>query len=579
MGSMMTGLYVGLSGLVTSSNSLNATANNLTNVNTKGYVRQSVIGKDVMYNDVTTSSGVNQGQSGLGVTVQEINHVRDMFLDMAYRKESGRQNFYEKMYDAIYEIETQMGNTDGIDGIGFQSSLNNMRASLNTLAEAPGDITYRSSVVQSAVKFLDSAKLIYDGLKGYQSTLNDEIISTVNRINSIGDEIRVLNRKVQSVEAGQIEGANDARDQRDLLLDELSSYCKISYKEDALGVVEVSVEGVPFVDELSVCYMGYRQIEGTDLVEPIWPELTDQPVYNLNGTISTEKNTDIGMLKGLLAARGSINPTVSSMVEPNPTDYTLGENDPDYISKLDEYNRFLTSQKTSTIVNTMANLDKLINSIVESVNDIFCPEIEATYTVGGQTVTAMVLDTDKAPTAKDGTYGVELFKRDFTDRYTQVKADNGEIFYVRNDINSYGNRSYYSITNVTVNDEIINDYSKMALTTKEGADDYDTCKALVDIFTQDKLLYKDGIDSLSFEEFYETMMSDVATTGKIYKSMAENEATLANNLDGSRQEVIGVSSDEELGSMIKYQQAYNASSRYINVVSEMIETLINKTGA
>ena len=65
----------------------------------------------------------------------------------------------------------------------------------------------------------------------------------------------------------------------------------------------------------------------------------------------------------------------------------------------------------------------------------------------------------------------------------------------------------------------------------------------------------------------------------IYKSMADNESKLASQLDDKRQEVMGVSSDEELGSMIKYQQAYNAASRYVNVVSDMIETLINRTGA
>lgn len=75
------------------------------------------------------------------------------------------------------------------------------------------------------------------------------------------------------------------------------------------------------------------------------------------------------------------------------------------------------------------------------------------------------------------------------------------------------------------------------------------------------------------------MTLDVATTGKIYKSMADNESKLASQLDDKRQEVMGVSSDEELGSMIKYQQAYNAASRYVNVVSDMIETLINRTGA
>ena len=61
--------------------------------------------------------------------------------------------------------------------------------------------------------------------------------------------------------------------------------------------------------------------------------------------------------------------------------------------------------------------------------------------------------------------------------------------------------------------------------------------------------------------------------------MMDNEESLAKGLDNKRQEIMGVSSDDELGNMIKYQQAYNAASRYVNVVSEMIESLINNTGA
>lgn len=575
MGSMMTGLYVGLSGLRTSSNSLNTTANNLTNVNTEGYVRQSVINKDMMYNFVTTTSGFNRGQSGLGVAVATINHVRDIFLDKAYRKEFGRENFYEKMYDSVYEIEVQLGETDGIDGIAFQSAITDLRASINKVTEAPGELVYRAGLVQSAVQFVDKAQLVYNGLHKYQNTLNDEVISTVDKINSIGDQIMDLNRRIAKVEAGDIENAADLRDARDLLLDELSSYCKINYAEDNRGVVEVSVEGVPFVDELSVSYMGTELIEESNFVRPVWSFMGNQPVYALTAEISTEANTDIGGLKGLLVARGEITPTYMDMEEPNPDDYANGAADLEYLDAVKRHELYLKSSNISIVVNTMANFDKMINSIVENINNLFCPEKE--YTAADGTV-YKVLDMDAAPKAKDGTYGVELFTRAYTGRYTEMTID-GENMLVRNDYNDFGNRSFYTLNNIAVNEAILKDYSKMALTTADGADDYATSNKLVEIFSQELLHYNEGLDGLTFEEFYETLTGDVATSGKIYRSMMDNEESLAKGLDNKRQEIMGVSSDEELGSMIKYQQAYNAASRYVNVVSEMIETLINSTGA
>ncbi len=561
MGSMMTGLYVGLSGLRTSSNSLNTTSNNLTNVNTDGYVRQQVINKDVMYYDVTCSSGM--GQAGLGVTVSKINHVRDIFLDDAYRRENGRAGFYEKLHDAVSEIETQLGNTDGIDGIQFQQNITSLYEAVNKVVEAPGELVNRSALVQSAVEFIDKAQLVYGGLKKYQNTLNDEVNSVVNRINEIGHKVQDLNVRISKVEAGQVEGANDLRDQRDMLLDELSKYGKIKTNEDNRGVVEVSFEGVPFVDDLSVNELGVKFNDDSSFIIPIWPQMGDQEVFNITTDISTESNTDIGSLKGLLIARGNYSPIYSD-VDTASVDYN-----------------------TSVVFKTMANLDKLVNSIVESINDIFCPE--KTYTAADGSVYT-VLDTDIAPMAKDGTYGVELFTRAYTDRYT-VQTIDGQQMYVRNNTNTFGNNSTYNINNISVNDVILKDYSKMALTRADGADAFDVAKQLAHIFSPDTqndvgekylMTYDLGdsnvITRLSFEKFYEAITSDVATTGKIYRSMADNEDTLAHSIDNKRQEIMGVQSDEELGNMIKYQQAYNAASRYINVVAEMIDTLINKVG-
>ncbi len=575
MGSMMTGLYVGLSGLRTSSNSLNTTANNLTNVNTEGYVRQQVVNKDMMYNYVTTTSGFNRGQSGLGVSVATINHVRDIFLDKAYRKELGRQNFYEKIYDAVYEIEVQFGEADGIEGIAFQSALTDLRSAVNKVTEAPGEQVFRAGLVQSAVQFVDKAQLVYNGLQKYQNTLNDEVIATVDKINGIGEQIMNLNRRIAKIEAGGVENAADLRDSRDLLLDELSSYCKIQYSEDNRGIVEVSVEGVPFVDELSVSYMGTELITESNFVRPVWAFMDNQPVYALTAEISTEANTDIGGLKGLLVARGEISPTCSDMTEPNPADYPNGAADSGYIEAMNRYALYTKSSNYSIVVNTMANFDKMINSIVENINNLFCPETE--YTASDGTVYT-ILDKDTAPRAKDGTCGVELFSRAYTDRYTEMVID-GQSMLVRNNTNDFGNKSDYTINNIAVNNVILKDYSMMALTTADGADDYETANKLVELFSKDTLNYNGGLDGLTFEEFYETLTGDVATSGKIYRSMMDNEESLAKGLDNKRQEIMGVSSDDELGNMIKYQQAYNAASRYVNVVSEMIESLINNTGA
>ena len=98
--------YVGSSGLKNSQNALNTTANNMANVNTTGYVRQQVRFSDKHYitrNNPT--AGTNIQQSGLGVSVSDVAHVRDIFLDKSYRQENGRKGFYSTLYSTTsYEI-------------------------------------------------------------------------------------------------------------------------------------------------------------------------------------------------------------------------------------------------------------------------------------------------------------------------------------------------------------------------------------------------------------------------------------------------------------------------------------------
>ena len=82
----------------------------------------------------------------------------------------------------------------------------------------------------------------------------------------------------------------------------------------------------------------------------------------------------------------------------------------------------------------------------------------------------------------------------------------------------------------------------------------------------------------TFGEFYGKMIGEIATLGSVFGSTASGLEGTALATDNARQQVIGVSSDEELTNMIKFQNAYNASSRFINVINEMIETLIYQMG-
>ena len=79
-------------------------------------------------------------------------------------------------------------------------------------------------------------------------------------------------------------------------------------------------------------------------------------------------------------------------------------------------------------------------------------------------------------------------------------------------------------------------------------------------------------------DFYSNIVTQVANSGSVFKSIYTNQTTTVDSTEAARQQVVGVSDDEELNNMIKFQNAYNASSRFINVIDEMLEHIINTLG-
>lgn len=586
---MMSSLYVGLSGLTNSSNALNTTANNLANVNTKGYVRQQVVFEDRPYNAVAKFA-TNTLQQGLGVTIQDVEHVRDILLDEAYRRENGREGFYKKLTDATTEIQAQLGE---LNDVSYQNTIRDLLSAVNEVAKTPDDNVARAALVQSSIVFLDRSQSIYNGLVQYQNNLNNSIYGMIDRINEIGYRIMDLNKHISSLESG-VETAMTMRDERDLLLDELSEYVKINTTEDASGTTTVFIEGVFFCNQLDVSEIGAEVMGDSGFYRPIWKEMNDEPLYNMNVDMATDKNTDIGSLKGLLAARGSISPTFAMMKElnkpatwpdgPDKADYdlTTAAGSAAYEADLKEYKEYRDyryyeeSKECSIVARSIANFDKLVNGIVSQINEVLSPTTQITDD-GGNVYT--VLNEKKCGYGKDAnqTPGTELFSRKYTERYKKVNLTVGGVtseYYVYNEKNGFGNKSAYSVSNLEINPKILHDNTLIPLNGADGKVDYEKAKELVAIFSKDCLTFRDGLEKFTFEEFYESFVNDIGTEGKMYESMVDSQQVLTGSIDDGRQQIMAVASDEELTNMIRYQQAYNAASRYINVVTTMMDTII-----
>jgi flagellar hook-associated protein 1 FlgK len=398
------------------------------------------------------------------------------------------------------------------------------------------------------------------------------------------------------------------RDERDQLLDELSAYAKIDVVEDQTGFVSVELEGSEFIIDRGCMNMGVLYDSDTTFYTPYWPHLSNDEtqsyieVFNLTYDAKTENNTDIGKVKSLLIQRG---------------DHFGNKSD---MESLEAYSKI----ESSTMMEVEAELDQMYGKVVDIINNLFAPNLSvedsaATFQSAFNTITvsdedidaenstykllsgksesntyyevgtangktqivaaesAQILDVDNAY------YGIdhelpprEIFVRNSESRYTEVVSPlNGETYYVLNAEDPENSNTWYHIGTTRINDELQKQITLMPAYQGDGDVAYDLGEALSVAWSSATLTLNPTDNNVTnFESYYNKMIDKLATDGSIYSAASDTLKATTASLESSRQQVTGVSSDEELTNMVKFQSAYNASSRFMTVISQMTETIV-----
>lgn len=599
--------YVGNSGLVNAQNAINVTANNLANVDTPGYVREQVRFSDKSYiTRVNPTIRTNMQQNGLGVSVSDVAHARDIFLDKAYRRENGRSEFYSSMYNAVAYVEDIL---QEIDGEEFKQSVADLWKAFQEFGKDPSNSTNQSLILQKSELFLSRTTSVYSDLQKYQENINEEIRDKIDRVNEIGKRVNELNYEIMKVESNGLETAMTLRDERDYLIDELSGYLNIEAKENSTGQVIIKAEGVTFVDEDGFNKIGLRVKEsakGTGFYTPFWGHLSDAAkgetgytdVFDFSMDISTEYNNDIGSIKALLYARGENYGEYEYLDTEAQANFSQEFKDKYAYSKIDD----------CVVAETQAEVTYLLHKVILAMNDIMVPnktmsadEIQAAAGNGATSITAydangkeyQITSSTKILDAENCNVGAdkkippeELFVRDNCERYTEVTYtdQNGDTqtLYVYNEEDEYDTNTLYKIGNVSINPDLLKEVTKMPVYKQNGTADRN---GAVDMSLGTKItaawqltsmvIAPDDTVPCNFEDYYDKIIDRLGISGNVYYTASQTMSATVASVDNQRQQVIGVSSDEELTNMIKYQSAYNAASRYITVISEMTDTIVS----
>lgn len=599
--------YVGNSGLVNAQNAINVTANNLANVDTPGYVREQVRFSDKSYiTRVNPTIRTNMQQNGLGVSVSDVAHARDIFLDKAYRRENGRSEFYSSMYNAVAYVEDILQETDGEE---FKQSVADLWKAFQEFGKDPSNSTNQSLILQKSELFLSRTASVYSDLQKYQENINEEISDKIDRVNEIGKRVNELNYEIMKVESNGLETAMTLRDERDYLIDELSGYLNIEAKENSTGQVIIKAEGVTFVDEDGFNKIGLRVKEsakGTGFYTPFWGHLSDAAkgetgytdVFDFSMDISTEYNNDIGSIKALLYARGENYGEYEYLDTEAQANFSQEFKDKYAYSKIDD----------CVVAETQAEVTYLLHKVILAMNDIMVPnktmsadEIQAAAGNGATSITAydangkeyQITSSTKILDAENCNVGAdkkippeELFVRDNCERYTEVtytdQDGNTQTLYVYNEEDEYDTNTLYKIGNVSINPDLLKEVTKMPVYRQNGTAD---SNGAVDMSLGTKItaawqqtsmvIAPDDTVPCNFEDYYDKIIDRLGISGNVYYTASQTMSATVASVDNQRQQVIGVSSDEELTNMIKYQSAYNAASRYITVISEMTDTIVS----
>ncbi len=546
---LMGSLYIGASGLQSGQNALNTTAHNLTNVDTTGFTRQQTLLSSKRYITISKNpAAVSDQQYGIGVNLSAVRQVRDYFLDQTYRKESGRSMFYEASTDVLGEVENVLGELNGED---FQTSLSNLWTAIQELSKDPSSSVTQGLLVQRSAEFINRANAVYQDLTNYQDNLNKQIKEKVTTINQYGKQIQALNDQIRKIECGGIEHANDLRDTRNQILDELGKLCKMTYSEDSLGNVSVRIEDSDFVRGDLFYEIGLDASDATGFYTPFWIKdaeytvladgtkkynIKGAEVFNLDQTVSSSLDTDIGGLKALLLARGD-----------HRANYTDIGNNYDNISQ-------------SIVMNVQAEFDQMIHNVTTKINSILAEVYDPSR--------GYMCDKDGSP--------LQLFQKITTDGYEKVTDAGGNVTWKYAEEDPARTDTLYTLGNLQVNANLLREPTMLGFKKADGSADYDTTGKLKAAFTEESYtLNPNVLKKTTFVDYYKDLVSQVSNTGYAFRNIYENQQTTVEATYNAREQIIGVSSEEELSNMIRFQNAYNASSRYINVISELLEHIIS----
>lgn len=610
MPSSFFGLTVAYSGLNAAQASINTTANNISNVQTKGYSKQTV--------NLTAATALRCyqrfGSTGLGVSVDSVTQVRDEYYDEKYWNNQCNLGLYEKKLYYMEQIQNYYtdGTFSATSSAGFSTIYSKMFNALDTVKTNAGSSAARNEFISAAQELCTYFNSTAQQMQSLQSSINDEIKTTVDNVNSIAKKIALLNKQINIIEM-ESGHANELRDQRALLVDELSKIVPTTvserqitnsnYEDQYTGATyyTVKINGQLLVDNYEYNELGcvareeqYNQTDIEGLYDIVWAETgatfdvtatnmsgelramfeirDGNNGENLTGRVTSSTSDSITISRPSITDIDQMNLPSSGVIWVNNTQYTYHSFtcETDDEGNIETYTFQLNKPITADEQTKLSN-KKL--EIGESVNYMGIPYYMNQMSTFLRSFCEAFNKIEQTGVDADGNPMGSLFVADHKaagTEYDMTDAIEGVTF-------SSTSNNYYQLTavNVTIADASLADPDRFATqsSTEDGVDAYDLIEKLKDLQSKTELFRGGGGDT-----FLQCIYADITVDTQESEIFTDNYTNISSTIDNQRMSVSGVDEDEEALDLIKFQNAYNLASKCISIMAEMYDQLILQTG-
>ncbi|MZQ85783.1 flagellar hook-associated protein FlgK [Paenibacillus sp. 5J-6] len=529
MRSTFGGIEISKRALFTQQAALNTTGHNIANSNTKGYSRQVVnmVASIPIEYPALSRSNV-PGQMGQGVEFDQITRIREKFLDDQFHNENKNLGDWSIRKDTLDKIEAVINEPSDT---GIRQTVEGFWNAWQELSKSPENTTARVLVKERALAMTDAFNQASKQLQDLSQDLTTNIGIKATEANTAISQIAKLNEDIYRIE-GLGDNANDLRDQRDLLMDNLSKIINISYTEDSSGY-NVRMGNVALVtgNEVSST-LTTASLQDAAATGDLNSGEVNGMIQSRDKYVANYQFQFDAMLKSMV--QGDIQTTLpKGLVIPEGTILTVVN-----------ANGTTTPQTFSGAARTLTSD---LNVIVKGFNGLH----QLGYSGSSPLKSGVPFFTLKPGATEFNAASVTV---------------NPIILSDASNISSSG-RTYVDTDGV---EKVVKGNNDMALLLAGLKDK----KINFDPSTAGNTVLKDG----TFDEFFRSIVGQLGVQSQEATRQTTNQQILVDQVDSNRMGVSGVSLDEEMSNMIKFQKAYSAAARVMTTFDEMLDKVINSMG-